>query len=139
MLYTGIFDIIVEWKSLKKYSKYAVTVIFIKIKMRFVISETGFFSCTIYYLLFLVAVQSKAWVCSHFLAGIAGLNPAGARMSFLLSVVCCYADVFSFKTSALEWIATTVDSKTIIALEWLAGIVDSTTTSALTEMSYCGL
>jgi len=46
--------------------------------------------------------------------------------------------LFSFKTSALEWIATTVNSKTIIALEWLAGAVDSTT-SALTDMSYCGL
>jgi hypothetical protein len=44
--------------------------------------------------------------------------------------------LFSFKTSALEWIATTVNSKTIIAL---AGAEDSMTTSALTYMSYCGL
>jgi hypothetical protein len=63
----------------KKDPKYAITVIFIKIK-------TVYFT-TYIYLLFLVALQSKAWVCSHLLAGIAGLNPTGAWMSFLLSVV----------------------------------------------------
>jgi len=47
-LYTGIFDIIVEWKSLKKDPTYAVTVIFIEMKMKVVISETGFFSFTTY-------------------------------------------------------------------------------------------
>jgi hypothetical protein len=44
---------------------------------------------TYIYLLFLVAVQSKARVCSHLLAGIAGLIPTGVWMSFLLTVVCC--------------------------------------------------
>jgi len=28
-----------------------------------------------------VAARSKAWICGHTLAGIAGSNPAGARMS----------------------------------------------------------
>jgi hypothetical protein len=60
VLYTGIFDI---------------TVIFIEIKMKVVIGETFFF------------ITTKPWICSRLIAGIAGLNPTGAWMPFLLSVV----------------------------------------------------
>jgi hypothetical protein len=37
----------------------------------------------------LVGVWSKAWICSHSLAGSVGLNPAGAWM--FVSCECCVA------------------------------------------------
>ena len=37
-----------------------------------------------------VAARSKAWICGHSLAVIAGLNPAGVHGCLsLVSVVCC--------------------------------------------------
>ena len=35
-----------------------------------------------------VAVRSKAWVFSRFLAGTAGSNPAGGMTVYVLSVLC---------------------------------------------------
>jgi len=37
----------------------------------------------------LVAVQSEAWVCGHFIAEIVGLNPAEDMDVHLLWVVLC--------------------------------------------------
>jgi len=36
-----------------------------------------------------VPVQSKAWICCRWLAGIAGSNPAGGMAVFLLWVFWC--------------------------------------------------
>jgi hypothetical protein len=72
----------------KKYPEYAITVICSKIKMNVVVSVSGFLSfISCMHVLILVPAQSEAWVCSHMLAVIAGLNHTGAWMSFLLSVV----------------------------------------------------
>jgi len=35
-----------------------------------------------------VAARAKAWVCGHSLAGIVGLNPAGAMDDWLLWKLC---------------------------------------------------
>jgi hypothetical protein len=40
-----------------------------------------------------VTARSKAWVCDHSLAGIAGSNPAEGMDVSLLSVVCCQVKV----------------------------------------------
>ena len=37
-------------------------------------------------------MRCKTWVCRHLLAGVAGSNPAGERMS-VVSVVCCQVEV----------------------------------------------
>jgi len=45
-------------------------------------------------LLIPVAMQSKVWVCSCWLAGIVGSNPAeGIAYVSLVSVVCCQVEV----------------------------------------------
>ena len=41
-----------------------------------------------------VAARSKAWVCGHLLAGIAGSNPTGGHGCLsVVSVVCCQVEV----------------------------------------------
>jgi len=40
-----------------------------------------------------VAAPSKAWICSHSLAGIADSNPAGRTDVCLLRVLCCQVEV----------------------------------------------
>jgi hypothetical protein len=63
-------------------------------------------SGVVYILPIPVAVQSKAWVSGHSLAGIAGSNPAGSWMYVpcegcvlsgrsLVKVVCCQVEVFA--------------------------------------------
>ena len=45
--------------------------------------------CFMYGKAFTVAARSKAWVCGHSLAKIAGSNPAGGMNVSLVSVVWC--------------------------------------------------
>jgi hypothetical protein len=54
-----------------------------------IISQYVLITCDMYkaYTPIPVVARSKAWVCSHLLAGIAGLNPDGASMS--VSCECC--------------------------------------------------
>jgi hypothetical protein len=47
-----------------------------------------------------VAARSKAWVCGHSLAGIAGLNPSGSMS--LVSVTCCQVEVSASGRSLIQ-------------------------------------
>ena len=50
-----------------------------------------------------VAVRSKAWVCSHSLAGIAGLNLSGGLdVLSCLSVVYCQVEVSAAARSLVQ-------------------------------------
>ena len=50
-----------------------------------------------------MATQTKAWVCGHSLAGIAGSNPAGdTGYLSLVSLVCCQVEVSASGLSLVQ-------------------------------------
>ena len=49
-----------------------------------------------------VAAQSRAWICDHSLAEVAGSNPVVSLSLSLVSIACCQVEVYAMSQSLVQ-------------------------------------